>query len=211
MYFIAIIQLNISKLLTWKISNTAFHQFCTGRSYFHFNWRWFDYSSPKKDNLDQMCSLPHQIFLKEPCWVRRRWRGRRVGQTASPCWDPSWRWRRRWPPRPPSLAPWSGMKKQALRSSCELLRLGKLNRLYSIACIWYAFKSCHKHCRPAISWQKDCMQSKRCQKHCLPVISCLRHCMLLIIYFDQFWSVLIWLDLTWSDLIWLDLTWSDLI
>ena len=63
--------------------------------------------------------------------------------------------------------------KQALRSSCELLRLDRLDRT---ACMRYAVKSCRKHCMPALSSHKDCMQSINCQKHCMPVKSCLRHC-----------------------------------
>ena len=35
---------------------------------------------------------------------------------------------------------------QSLRSFCELLRLGRQDRLYRTACIWFAFESCHNHC-----------------------------------------------------------------
>ena len=52
--------------------------------------------------------------------------------------------------------------KQALRSSCELLRLG-IGKLYRTAWKLKAVKSCHKHCMPAIGCHKDCMISSACQ------------------------------------------------
>ena len=43
-----------------------------------------------------------------------------------------------------------GHREQALRSSCELLRLGRLGRLfYRTACMQYALKSCLWHRMPA--------------------------------------------------------------
>ena len=67
-------------------------------------------------------------------------------------------------------------QEQALRSSCELLRLGRLDRLDRTACMQYAVKSS----MPAIRCHKDCMQSISCHKHCMPVIICLWHCLLVI-------------------------------